>query len=65
MLGGLEVVTLDSHLEIERAQAAARRPLERHRQQPLAEAAAAAQGLYGKKGFSQIQRTRLSKIMAG
>lgn len=27
--------------------------------------AAAAQGLYGKKGFSQIQRTRLSKIMAG
>jgi GNAT superfamily N-acetyltransferase len=27
--------------------------------------AAAAQGLYGKKGFSQIQRTRLSKLMAG
>ena len=27
--------------------------------------ASAAQGLYGKKGFSQIQRTRLSKTMAG
>lgn len=26
---------------------------------------AAAQALYGKQGFSQVQRTRLSKIMAG